>query len=157
MPKKAMDYSKTIIYKIVCNDLNIKDCYVGYTTNFAKRKTEHKRSVKTLDRNNSYLKLYVVIRENGGWNNWSMIEIEKYSCLDVNEAKKRERYWFELLTPSLNMIYPIRSCLERERQEKYKLSRKKWYEQNKNKILSNNINEETKSVVGTREAICYEA
>ena len=138
MPKTTIDYSKTIIYKIVCNDLNVTDCYVGYTTNFTKRKTEHKRSVKSLDRNNSHLKLYVTIRETGGWENWSMIEIEKYSCLDVNEAKKRERHWYEILTPSLNMIYPIRSNLERERTEKYIQSRKEWYE--KNKILRNSIN-----------------
>ena len=25
MPRTAIDYSKTIIYKIVCNDLNVKD------------------------------------------------------------------------------------------------------------------------------------
>ena len=38
MPKKNIDYSKTIIYKIVCNDLNIIDVYVGQTTNFTKKK-----------------------------------------------------------------------------------------------------------------------
>ena len=32
MPSKPMDYSKTRFYKIVCKDLNIKDCYVGHTT-----------------------------------------------------------------------------------------------------------------------------
>jgi hypothetical protein len=42
MPKKLIDYSKTIIYKIVCNDLNIKDVYVGHTTNFIKSKALHK-------------------------------------------------------------------------------------------------------------------
>ena len=42
MPKKEIDYSKTIIYKIVCNDLNIKDCYIGSTTSFTKRKNRHK-------------------------------------------------------------------------------------------------------------------
>ncbi len=38
MPKKIIDFSKTIIYKIVCNDLNITDVYVGRTTNFINRK-----------------------------------------------------------------------------------------------------------------------
>ena len=38
-----------------------------------------------------------MIRENEGWNNWSMIEIEKYPCNDKNEACARERYWYELL------------------------------------------------------------
>lgn len=30
MPKQPMDYSKTIIYKIVCNDLKITDTYGSY-------------------------------------------------------------------------------------------------------------------------------
>ena len=34
MPRKEIDYSKTVIYKIVCNDLNVKDVYVGHTTDF---------------------------------------------------------------------------------------------------------------------------
>ena len=38
-----------------------------------------------------------MIRKNGGWENWCMIEIEKYPCNDKNEAKARERYWLETL------------------------------------------------------------
>ena len=44
MPKTKTDYSKTIMYKIVCNDLNVKDCYVGHTINWIKRKSSHKTS-----------------------------------------------------------------------------------------------------------------
>ena len=42
MPKTAIDYSKTIIYKIVCNDLDITDLYVGHTTDFIRRRHHHK-------------------------------------------------------------------------------------------------------------------
>jgi hypothetical protein len=42
MPKMNIDYSKTVTYKIVSNDLNIRDCYVGSTTEFTKRKYGHK-------------------------------------------------------------------------------------------------------------------
>ena len=38
MPRKETDYSKTVIYKIVCNDLTITDIYVGHTTDFVVRK-----------------------------------------------------------------------------------------------------------------------
>jgi hypothetical protein len=31
-----------------------------------------------------------------------MIEIEKYNCNDGNEARARERYWFEELQAKLN-------------------------------------------------------
>lgn len=42
MPRKEIDYSKTVMYKIVCNDLTVKDCYVGSTTDFTNRKGQHK-------------------------------------------------------------------------------------------------------------------
>ena len=47
-----------------------------------------------------------MIRENEGWNNWSMIEIEKYPCNDKNEACARERYWYELLNANMNTYCP---------------------------------------------------
>ena len=42
MPRKVVDYSKTVIYKIVCKDLNITELYVVHTTDFTRRKCEHK-------------------------------------------------------------------------------------------------------------------
>ena len=98
MPRKPIDYFETIMYKIVCNDLSILDCYVGSTTDFTRRKAEHKNLTKTSER-----KIYTFIRENGGWNNWSMVQIEEYPCMNSNQKNKRIRYWFEELRASLNM------------------------------------------------------
>lgn len=99
MPRIKINYQNTIIYKIVCNDINVKDLYIGSTTDFKRRKSEHKRwSLTPLEG------LYRCIFNNGGWSNWSMIEIEKYSCNDGNEAKKRERFWIEELKATLNII-----------------------------------------------------
>ena len=58
------------------------------------------------------LKLYQFIRANGGWQNFSMLEIEKYSCIDGNEARTRERYWCERLQATLNVNCPITSKME---------------------------------------------
>ena len=44
--------------------------------------------------------------------NWEMVEIEKYNCNDGNEARARERYWFEELQAKLNMTYPQRNMQE---------------------------------------------
>ena len=41
MPKTATDYSKNVIYKIQNND-DDSLLYVGHTTNFIKRKNNHK-------------------------------------------------------------------------------------------------------------------
>ena len=42
MPSKPIDYGNTHFYKIVCKDVSIKECYVGHTTDFTKRKSQHK-------------------------------------------------------------------------------------------------------------------
>ena len=115
MPKTEINYEKCSIYKIVCNDINIEDSYIGNTTELIKRKCKHKNNCINSNSKEYNLKLYEFIRSNGGWNNWSMIKIEKYPCMDGHEARARERYWFEQLKPTLNIrnpIYlePLRKC-----------------------------------------------
>ena len=60
MPKKDIDYSNTIIYKIVCKDINNKDC-------FTKRKYRHKYCCNNPSDKGYNLYVYKFIRENGGW------------------------------------------------------------------------------------------
>ena len=112
MPKVPVNYSNTIMYKIVCKDLNVKELYVGHTVNFRSRKNKHASDCAYEMSKNYDLKIYKYIRENGGWSNWEMIEIEKYNCNDGNEARARERYWFEELQAKLNMTYPQRNMQE---------------------------------------------
>ena len=130
MPRKEIDYSKCIIYKIVCNDLNVKDLYVGSTTDFTKRKSQHKLNCKNVRDSLYNVKVYNMIRENGGWDNWSMIEIEKFPCSDNNEARARERYWLETLNAKLNTNIPIRTREEYREDNKDKL--KEYREAKKN-------------------------
>ena len=125
------NYQNTIIYKIVCNDLNIKDCYVGHTTNWIKRKYKHKQSCNNVKEKNHNLNVYKFIRENGGWDNWSMIEICKYPCNDKREAESEERKYYELLNSILNTRRPIRSKEEKKIIDKE--NHKKYYEKNKEK------------------------
>ena len=143
MPKKIIDYSKTIIYKIVCNDLNITDVYVGHTTNFINRKARHKSNCNNINGNEYNFKIYNTIRNNGGWDNWSIIEIEKFQdCNDINEACARERYWYELLNAKLNTNCPGRNKKEyikeyrENNKDKIQKVNKEYYENNKNKIIA---------------------
>jgi hypothetical protein len=131
MPRQAIDYSKTVIYKIVCRDLTIEDCYVGSTTDFRNRKNVHKSHCKTKN-----LKLYEFINSNGGWDNWTMIEIEKYICIDSNEMRARERYWAEELNADLNTRKAITSNEEKkEYTNNYmKDHNKKYYLENAEKL-----------------------
>lgn len=129
MPKGEIDYNSTIIYKLVCKDLNVKHIYVGHTTNFVKRKQSHKNRCNNANDKKYNLKVYQIIRENNGWDNWSMIEIEKYQCKDSNEARSRERYWYELLNAKLNSYCPTKDL------QKVKAKQKRSYENNKEKRL----------------------
>lgn len=130
MPKILSDYSKGLIYKIVCIDLTITELYVGSTTNFIQRKASHKSKCNS----NSELKIYQIINANGGWDNWLMLEIEKFSCIDNNELRTRERYWFETLNAQLNMMKPIKTKDEKLDDTKI------WRDNNKEHIKEYNKN-----------------
>jgi len=112
MPKNKISYEFTITYKICCLDISISDIYIGHTTNFVKRKCSHKSICCQGMGENANAYVYTFIRDNGGWDNWQMVEIEKYPCQDKNEALKRERYWIETLKASLNKRIPTRSRKE---------------------------------------------
>ena len=91
MPLYKVDYTNTHFYKIVCKDLNIKECYVGHTTNFKTRKQHHKQGCNNQSAKCFNLFVYQFIRENGGWENWDMILIDTLKCENRLEALKRER------------------------------------------------------------------
>ena len=92
MPKNEIDYSNTIIYKIYCKNQSISAVYVGHTTNFIKRKYQHKTCCNNITNN---LNIYKTIRENGGWDNWEMIEIACYNCKNSEEARIKEQEHYE--------------------------------------------------------------
>lgn len=122
MPKTEIDFANTIMYKLMCNDETIKDVYVGHTTNFVKRKYQHK---KCCDGTNiGQDKLYNFINKNGGWKNWDMIQIEMYPCGNLKEALIRERYWIDKENSTLNTIKP---CMQDD--EPKKLSREEYLKQ----------------------------
>ena len=102
MPKVEIDYSNTIIYKITCKDPSISDVYVGHTTNFVQRKHSHKQSCVK-----EQCKLYTTIRNNGGWDNWTMEIVSFFNCNDHYEARIKEQEYFELLHATLNSIQPM--------------------------------------------------
>jgi len=104
MPKVEIDYSNTVIYKIVCKNANVNDMYIGHTTNFIQKKHAHKQTCNNIKSSGYNLKLYKFIRENGGWSNWEMSIINIYNCTDHLEAKKKEQEYCVSLGDSLNIL-----------------------------------------------------
>ena len=130
MPKIQTDYSNTIIYKICCKDVSINDIYVGHTTNFIQRKNQHKTSSYNINDKKYNQYVYKFIRENGGWDNWSMIQIEEHNCKNKREAEATEHYWIENLAAALNSNKPHAMC-----KEEPQLYKHCWYEEKKDYIL----------------------
>ena len=54
--------------------------YVGHTTDFTRRKCNHKKACENIKDKGHHLYIYQVIRENGHWENWEMLEIETRCC-----------------------------------------------------------------------------
>ena len=130
MPRIPIDYSKTIIYKLVHNeDYDNANIYIGSTTDFVKRKNAHKNCCNNENSRGYNDKRYQYIRENGGWDCFNMIEIEKFPCNDGNEARAREEYWRCHFNAQLNMNRAYRTEEEKKEEDR------KRYEQNRDKLL----------------------
>ena len=152
MPKISIDYSNCSIYKLE----HIEDeslIYVGHTTNFKQRKAQHKQRCNNENNKEFNRKLYTMMRENGGFEMFKMIEIEKYKCNDRREAEKRENEVMKELKATMNKIrsfvteeehkdkikqyYEDNKEKKKEYREDNKDKAKQYYEDNKYKILKN--------------------
>lgn len=112
MPRLPIDYTNAIVYKLCCNNIAIKDIYIGSTTNFTNRKNGHKSTCNNPNAAKHHLLVYTTIRANGGWDNWSMIIIVTKTCVDSNDLRRLERTYIESLGATLNCKKPIVSEAE---------------------------------------------
>jgi hypothetical protein len=133
MPRLPIDYSKGMIYVIRCNDENVIDEYVGSSTEFTKRKYQHKNDTINEKSKGYNRKIYQTIRENGGWENWSMIMIEEYPCENKRQLEMREEQIRVERKASLNQIKAFIS--EKEKNDYRKIYNPLYYEKNREKCL----------------------
>jgi len=177
MPRVPIDYSKTIIYRIVCKYPTITDCYVGATTDFKSRKRQHKSRCNNEKTKMYNANVYTFIREHNGWDNFDMIEIEKYNAKDQQDQARRERYWLETYGATLNTVIPSRTVKEYRNENKEQLSeylknyqiinktilkeqRKNYREINKDKIIEQQkeyIKQQKEKILCECGAICSKA
>ena len=103
-----MNYSDCVIYKITCKNPDIKSIYAGHTFNLYKRSLLHKINCNNSNTKQYNSKLYTTIRDNGGFNNWTIEVVENYiDCSSLDDARARERYWCDELHADLNTYRPI--------------------------------------------------
>ena len=113
-----VNYGNSMIYKLCCKDTNITDIYIGSTTNFYRRKSQHKSNSNNINCNcyNNYK--YQFIRDNGGFENWDMVLVENISCSSKIELLKIERDYIDNLKPILNSVKSYTSIEEKKEYSK---------------------------------------
>tara|TARA_R110001632_G_scaffold223481_1_gene355346 strand:+ start:352 stop:996 length:645 start_codon:yes stop_codon:yes gene_type:complete len=132
-----VNYQNGLIYKLVSNDLNIKECYYGSTTNFIERRKAHKRSCSDVRQKGYNQPKYKFIRDNGNWENWKMVMVKYFPCNSKLELEREERFVMEQDDNRLNVKLPTRTRKEWDEDNKEKIleQKKEWYENNKEQIL----------------------
>jgi len=120
-----------IIYRISHKTLEGLD-YVGSTTDFERRKAHHKSCCLNTNLDQCNLKIYQLIRANGGWDQFDMIVIKTMVCCKQEALIEEEKYRIEL-NATLNSNYAIES--KEHVRKKHLQTEKKRYEQNKEQIL----------------------
>jgi len=114
-----VNYGESMIYKLCCKDSNITDFYIGSTTNFSRRKSQHKKNCNNQTDEHYNLKVYKIIRDNGGFENFDMILIEKVNVDNKRDLEKIERKYIDELKPSLNSIRSYISIEEKKSEKVY--------------------------------------
>ena len=127
MPLNEINYQNTIIYKIEHNE-NENLLYVGHTTDFTKRKYLHRTTCTNPNLRLHNLKVYEMIRNNGGWDSFKMLEIKKYPCNDRREAASEEDRIMKEMKATMNSRGAVRDVI------KAKENRQKYIENNKEAI-----------------------
>jgi len=108
------DYQKSLIYKIICKDLNIKNVYIGSTTDFRVRKNQHYSYCNNNSDSHYNIYVYKFIRENGGWNNFKMVLIDYKPCNSKLELLNIERKYIENIDKDLLLNKQLPSRTNKE-------------------------------------------
>ena len=158
MPKYA-NYSKGFIYKIVCNDITIQNTYGGSSTDFTKRKSCHKSACNNENDKSHNTYVYQFMRENGGWENFTMLKICEYPCQNKFELELEERRFMELLKSDLNKQKPGRTPKEYRDEDDHKEKMKKYqdvYQENNKEKIKQYQKDNKEEIKEYREKYCQD-
>ena len=137
-----------VIYQISSKDTNITESYIGSTYDVRQRMWGHKSSCNNPNSKEYNYKVYQFIREHGGWNNWKMAILEKFTCISKFEKLHKEREYIQYIKPTLNKEIPANFQIDggfnrkewgkewyKQNKEKRNEQKKEYYNQNKEKTL----------------------
>jgi len=132
------DYSKSVIYKIQHNEDETL-CYIGSTCNFRNRKYHHKNTYHNENDTNYNLKVYQMIRDNGGWDSFKCVIVEEYPCETRQQLNIKEEEYRERMKANMNTRKAFSDNKEYQKKyyddniDKKKEYKKKYYDEKKDK------------------------
>jgi hypothetical protein len=132
LTETSLHIDNYIMYKIYPKNKELELCYIGHTTNFVERMKRHKFQAVNENGNQSHQKHYVAIRQNGGWDEWEMAEIEEFNGKTRLEARMREQELIEECNANLNTLNAY--ITEEKRKAIKKAITEKYREENKELI-----------------------
>ena len=144
------NYQNSKIYKLV-NSADSK-IYIGSTVSrLSKRKGQHKLKSKTHPERKVYKHLNMV-----GWGNVDIILIENFECDNIEELRKRERYWIDEKKAELNNNKPLQTPKEYRKihKEEFKLYEKNRYQGERkiyNKMKAKESYEKNKTAINMKK------
>lgn len=97
-------YNKFCIYKIY-QQSNPDIIYIGSTTDFNRRKSNHKKNCSNRVSKKYRYPLYQYIRACGGWENFTIEKVEDYPCKSRGEGVLREKELIKIYDAKLNVIF----------------------------------------------------
>ena len=110
---------------MIYNDM-LPETYIGSTTQVLKRRLQkHKNASSTF----SDRKIYTSFNKSN-WENCHIVSLEDVKFYDRNELLKRERYFIDLLKPTLNCIKPFRTKAEYrfDNQDSIRIKKREYYD-----------------------------
>jgi len=154
MPKKVInDY---IFYKIVCLDNIVELCYVGSTANWKERQRNHRSDCNNENSKSYNSKKYQIIRANGGWSNFKMVQLGTREQLNRRQAEQIEEEYRQELKANMNS----QRCFTTEEQKREENIEylQNYREENKDKIkeIQQKYNEENRDKINERQQNYYE-
>jgi hypothetical protein len=150
--KTIADY---YFYKLICIDDNVELEYIGSTTNWKQRNSHHKSACNNPDNKDHNNKKYQIIRANGGWNNWRMLEIGRKEQLTLREAQLIEEEYRQTHRAKLNSrkCYATQEGYQKEYRETHREELAEYHKDYYNK-KKDEINEKRKEKVECKVCNC---
>lgn len=128
MPLTPTNYLNSVIYKIE-HENKPELLYIGSTTNFIKRKYNHKLNCNDEKKKEYNFKLYQMIRDNGNWEAFKIMVIKNYPCNNKIELIIEEERHRKEFQATLNSCKAYRT--KEEEKEYFKEYNKEYYEATK--------------------------